>query len=638
MNLTFAQIALAALPFLPLAGFAVNGLWGRRFKETTIGIVGCGSILLSFLLSVFLFMANLSGSFATVQVRLFDWIPVANGSIGFSLMADPLSLIMLLVITGVGLLIHLYSVGYMHGDAGFARFFAYLNLFIFFMLLLVLADNFLLLFAGWEGVGLCSFLLIGFWFTNESYNAAAKKAFVMNRIGDLGFLLGMFLIVFTYGSLNFDQVFTAAATAGGANNATIIAITLLLFWGACGKSAQIPLYTWLPDAMAGPTPVSALIHAATMVTAGIYLVARCHVLFSLAPFTLSVVLAVGVATALLAATIALFQTDIKKVLAYSTVSQLGYMFAALGTGAYVAGLFHVVTHAFFKALLFLGAGAVIHALHHEQDLRNMGGLRTELPFVYRIFLVGTLAISGIPVFSGFFSKDEILMNVFQHHTVAWGLLFIGALLTTFYMFRLLALAFWGEKRGHHANYVPMNTTMKLPLAVLAFLSFAGGFAGLPEFTGLNWLHHYLSPVFSDVTLHNEPHLSIGVELGLMAFTVLAIAGVIWFYASRFKHLQTRELNQLNGELPWYKKLPANKYYVDEWYNRLLVQPINRLSDFLYRVADTLIIDGLVNRIGGMVLSAGNRARKLQSGDIGIYLYVMLAGASGLFLLYVLLGS
>ncbi|PSJ77100.1 NADH-quinone oxidoreductase subunit L [Sphingobacteriales bacterium UPWRP_1] len=638
MNLTFAQIALATLPLLPLAGFAVIGLWGRFFKESTIGIIGCGSILLSFFLSVFLFLANLTGSFPAVSVKLFDWIPVANGAIGFSLMADPLSLIMLLVITGVGFLIHLYSVGYMHGDTGFARFFAYLNLFIFFMLLLVLADNFLLLFAGWEGVGLCSFLLIGFWFNNESYNAAAKKAFVMNRIGDLGFLLGMFMIVYNYGSLNFDHVFAAATAAGGMNNATIIAITLLLFWGACGKSAQIPLYTWLPDAMAGPTPVSALIHAATMVTAGIYLVARCHVLFTLAPFTLSIVLAVGVATALMAATIALFQTDIKKVLAYSTVSQLGYMFAALGTGAYVAGLFHVVTHAFFKALLFLGAGAVIHALHHEQDLRNMGGLRTELPFVYRIFLVGTLAISGIPVFSGFFSKDEILLSVFQQHTAAWVLLLVGSLLTAFYMFRLLGLTFWGKSRGHHSGLMPINATMKLPLAVLAFLSFAGGFAGLPEFTGLNWLHHYLAPVFNDQQLHHQPHLSVKAELGLMSLTVLAIAGVIWFYISGFERLQLRQLSELNGHLPWYKKLPVNKYYVDEWYNRLLVQPVNRLSDFLYRIADTVLIDGLVNRLGGFVLTAGNIVRKLQTGDIGIYLYVMIAGASGLFLLYVLLGN
>lgn len=637
-SFSFPEIALAAIPLLPLLGFLVNGLWGRRLSQGAVSIVGCGSILASFLLSLYLFVANLSGLFTSKTITLFDWIPTGSSTIGFALLADPLSILMLLIVTGIGFLIHLYSTGYMHDDEGYARFFAYLNLFVFSMLLLVLGANFPMMFVGWEGVGLCSFLLIGFWYKNTEYNAAAKKAFVMNRIGDLGFLLGMFLIFSTFGSLNYSEVF-ASATGVGSNSGIIIAITLLLFVGAAGKSAQIPLYTWLPDAMAGPTPVSALIHAATMVTAGIYMIARCNVLYSLAPTTLNIILVVGIFTALMAATIAVFQNDIKKVLAYSTVSQLGYMFAAMGVGAYTAGMFHVLTHAFFKALLFLGAGAVIHALHHEQDIRRMGGLRTHLPAVYRVFFVGTMAISGIPILSGFFSKDEILLNVFQHSIVAWALLLAGSLLTAMYMFRLLYLTFAGEYRGdkhtlEHIHQPP--TSMQMPLNILMILSIVGGLIGLPEFTHLNWLHHYLSPVMegSEGMIGHSGHLSLGLELGLMGLTVGLIIAVIFRFINGFNTKPISEFIQ-NDQTPmaWYKRLPANKYYVDEIYDALIVKPLNALSLFFHRVLDIHFFDGIVNGIGEITLALGKGARMIQSGDIGYYLFAMVFGVIGILLLF-----
>ena len=415
------------VPLFPLIGFIIIGLGRNVLPKSVAGVIGSLTVLSSFIVSIAVFLELQDSSVKTVIIPLFDWIRAGNLLVPFSFQVDPLSSLMLLIITGIGFLIHVYSTGYMHHDAGFAKFFSYLNLFVFFMLLLVLGSNYVIMFIGWEGVGLCSYLLIGFWYTNTSYASAAKKAFVMNRIGDLGFLIAVFLIFTTFGSLEFEKVFPHASTIDP-NLGVLTLITLLLFVGAVGKSAQIPLFTWLPDAMAGPTPVSALIHAATMVTAGIYMIARSNVLFTIAPLTLNIVAIVGIATALLAATIAITQTDIKKVLAYSTVSQLGYMFLGLGVGAYTGAFFHVLTHAFFKALLFLGAGSVIHAMSNEQDMRSMGGLKKKLPVTYITMLIGTIAISGIPPFSGFFSKDEILAHAYQHNKVFWVLGVIGAFL------------------------------------------------------------------------------------------------------------------------------------------------------------------------------------------------------------------
>ncbi|HNC11406.1 MAG TPA: NADH-quinone oxidoreductase subunit L, partial [Cyclobacteriaceae bacterium] len=430
------------IPVLPLVGFLLVALNVKRLSHSAASFIACGSVFLAFIAAVTLFirLLNQPEDARTFYVHAFNWIIAGDFHSTMGFLIDPLSSIFLLIITGVGFLIHVYSIGYMHDDAGFNRFFSYLNLFVFFMLLLVMGTNYLVMFIGWEGVGLCSYLLIGFWFKNQAYNDAANKAFIMNRIGDLGLLLGIFLVFINFGSVNYADMIIQAPQA---SPETITWITILLFIGAMGKSAQIPLYTWLPDAMAGPTPVSALIHAATMVTAGIYMVARNNVLYTLSPIAMNLVMIVGLATALFAATIALKQNDIKKVLAYSTVSQLGLMFLALGLGAFTAGIFHMATHAFFKALLFLGAGSVIHALSGEQDMRSMGGLRKYLPITFATFLIGVLAISGIPPFAGFFSKDEILANAFAHNPIVWGIALLASLLTVFYMFRLLYLTFFG---------------------------------------------------------------------------------------------------------------------------------------------------------------------------------------------------
>lgn len=439
------------VPLLPLLGWMIVGLFGKKLSKGTIGTIASGAVFAAFAVSVGIFLEVTKHKGEFESIKLFDWISAGNFTAAFSFLVDPLSSLFLLIITGVGFLIHLYSTAYMKEDDGFHRFFAYLNLFVFFMLLLVLGDNYLIMFVGWEGVGLCSYLLIGFWFKNTNYNNAAKKAFIMNRIGDLGFLLGILLIFVTFGSISYKEVFdfAGATGAGLSGNATVTAIALLLFIGAMGKSAQLPLYTWLPDAMAGPTPVSALIHAATMVTAGIYMIARSNIIYTLSPVALEVVAIVGILTALFAATIGIFQNDIKKVLAYSTVSQLGLMFLGLGVGAYTGAVFHVATHAFFKALLFLGAGSVIHAMHHEQDIRNMGGLKKYLPITHLTFLLGTIAISGLPPFSGFFSKDEILARAYEHHEFLWLLGILTSMMTAFYMFRLYYLTFHGKFRGTH---------------------------------------------------------------------------------------------------------------------------------------------------------------------------------------------
>src|SRR6187551_3818501 len=462
------DLLISLVPLLPLLGFLIVALSGKRLAQGVTSVIACGSVLISFIISIYLFTQLLASpeDHRFFSVTVFDWIKTGGFSASISFLVDPLSSLMLLIITGVGFLIHVYSIGYMHDDAGFNRFFSYLNLFVFFMLLLVMGSNYLLMFVGWEGVGLCSYLLIGFWFKNQDYNDAANKAFIMNRIGDLGLLLGVILIVVNFGSLQYHEVFSKVSTV---DTQTITLITILLFIGAMGKSAQIPLYTWLPDAMAGPTPVSALIHAATMVTAGVYMVVRNNILYTLSPVSLELIIIVGLATALFAATIAIKQDDIKKVLAYSTVSQLGLMFVALGLGAYTTGIFHMATHAFFKALLFLCAGSVIHALQGEQNIRKMGGLKKYLPVTFLTFLVGVLAIAGIPPFAGFFSKDEILAAAYLHNPVVYGLALFASLLTVFYMFRMFFLTFFGKERAshdvmHHIHESPKSIT--IPLIVL----------------------------------------------------------------------------------------------------------------------------------------------------------------------------
>ncbi len=505
----------------------------KQLSKSLSGIIGSGMVLASFVVSVLLFNETRVEGFTATTVNLFDFINTAGLTIPFAFQVDQLSVLFLLIITGVGFLIHLYSTSYMHEEEShhFARYFAYLNLFVFSMLLLVLGANYLIMFIGWEGVGLCSYLLIGYWFKNNAYGNAARKAFVMNRIGDLGFLLGLFFIIQQFGSLTYTEIFP---TAQGASTGIITVITLLLFVGATGKSAQIPLYTWLPDAMAGPTPVSALIHAATMVTAGIYMIARSNILYTLAPVSQTVVAVIGLATAILAATIAIKQNDIKKVLAYSTVSQLGYMFLGLGVGAYTGAVFHVMTHAFFKALLFLGAGSVIHAMHHEQDIRKMGGLSKKLPITHITFLIGCIAIAGIPPFSGFFSKDEILIGAYAHNPVYYWIGLGGALMTAFYMFRLYAMTFRGSFRGtheqeHHLHESPWQMTV--PLMVLAFLAAVAGFVGIPELFAhdAHQLEHYLSPVFEASTqLAATRHVDHSTEYVLLATSIILILiAIIW---------------------------------------------------------------------------------------------------------------
>ena len=494
----------------PLIGFLLISFNFRRLKGITAGVLASGLVLIPFLLSLVAFGCFLYGAPAQTY-NLFSWISIEGLSIPFSFLLDRLSVLMLLIITGVGFLIHVYSIGYMKEDAGFNRFFSYMNLFVFFMLLLVLGSNYLIMFIGWEGVGLCSYLLIGFWFKNHEYNNAAKKAFIMNRIGDLGFLLALFMMIQQFGSLGFEEIFSHCLTVP-IKTATVTLITMLLFAGAVGKSAQIPLFTWLPDAMAGPTPVSALIHAATMVTAGVYMIARSNVLFVLSPFTMATISIIGVATALMAGSIAMFQNDIKKILAYSTVSQLGLMFVALGSGAFTGAMFHLTTHAFFKALLFLAAGSVIHALSGEQDIRKMGGLKDKIPYTFWLFLIGSLAIAGIPPFAGFFSKDMILMGAFHSGYVLWALSVLAALMTSFYMFRLLFVVFWGKPANDEHSGQPAHSvhsshsvshvhespkTMLIPMSVLAVLSLLGGLPGVPQLLGgSNRINEYLAPLFS----------------------------------------------------------------------------------------------------------------------------------------------
>lgn len=612
---------VALIPIFPLLGFLINGFFGKKISKNLSGIIASASVFISFAISVLIFMELEHSEIKSQIVPLFSWINSDTLKIPFEFLVDPLSSWFLLIITGIGFLIHVYSMGYMHDDEGFSRFFTYLNLFIFFMLLLVLGNNYLIMFVGWEGVGLCSYLLIGFWFKNTAYNNAAKKAFIMNRVGDLGFLMGIILIFVTFGSISYDQVFSVASSG---NHATVTIIALLLFIGAMGKSAQLPLYTWLPDAMAGPTPVSALIHAATMVTAGIYMIVRSNVFYSMSDEASHIVAIVGVATALFAATIGLFQNDIKKVLAYSTVSQLGLMFLGLGVGAYSSSVFHVTTHAFFKALLFLGAGSVIHAMGGEQDMRKMGGLWKHLPITGKVMAIGTLAISGFPLLSGFFSKDEILAHTYEHSPTLWFFGQVTSILTAFYMFRLLFLTFFGTFRGtheqeHHLHESPASMTF--PLIVLAILSIAGGVLGLPEFWGMtNWMHHHLDSII----VHKNPSvLNHEKEWILMILaTTAALATIFFAYMVYMKNRILPEANDL--KLTGIKKLIYNKYYIDEIYEAVVRKPLDALSE-VFKYIDTKVLDAIVNGVGDVVNGGSEVVRKLQTGHIGFYIFGMVLG-------------
>jgi NADH-quinone oxidoreductase subunit L len=618
---------ISLIPLIPFIGFLINGLGFKSIPKGLVPIIGTGASLLSFI-CVFITYQQFNGD--PIVVKLFDWITIGSFNIGFTFQVDQLSLIMLFVITGVGTLIHGYSAGYMSHDEGYGKFFAYLNLFLFSMIILVLGGNYLMMFIGWEGVGLCSYLLIGFWNKNTNYANAARKAFIMNRIGDLGFLIGIFLIITTFGTLEYGAVFEKAK-AFEIGAPIIGAITLALFVGAMGKSAQIPLFTWLPDAMAGPTPVSALIHAATMVTSGIYMIVRSNVLYTLAPFTLDVVAWVGLATALLGAIIGLFQNDIKKVLAYSTVSQLGYMFIGLGVMAYSSGLFHVLTHAFFKALLFLGAGSVIHAMSNDQDIRNMGGLWGKIKVTAITFLIGTIAISGIPPFAGFFSKDEILAHTFEHNKVMWALALLGSFMTAFYMFRLFFVTFKGNFRGteeqkHHLHESP--SSMTIPLMVLAVLSIVGGFIGLPVvFHAPHLLNEFLSPIYEGSrAVYAEfgvIHLSHQTEWILMGVSVAVAVVAIGLSYSIYGN--GKNVPVADHEISGIKKVVYDKFYIDEIYETTFVKPIKSFSVWLYHAFDNYVINGLLKGITGFVSESSSWLRRLQTGNIGTYVFLMTLG-------------
>jgi NADH-quinone oxidoreductase subunit L len=588
------------IPALPLAGFLVNGIFGRKLGKPAVNAVATGSVLLSFLWAVRTLFA-LGPLEQAYTESYFTWIQSGIVNIGFDLALDRLSAVMLMIVTGVGLLIHIYAIGYMSHEGGYYRFFAYMNLFMFFMLILVLAANFLLLFVGWEGVGLCSYLLIGFYFLKKSAGDAGKKAFVVNRIGDFGFSLAIFLTLVHFGSLDFQTVGAKAAAMSPETTAGVVtAICLLLLVGATGKSAQVPLYVWLPDAMEGPTPVSALIHAATMVTAGVYMVARAAPLFNVAPIALEVVALIGLLTAVLAATIGLAQNDIKKVFAYSTVSQLGYMFLALGVGAYSAGIFHVMTHAFFKALLFLGAGSVIHALAGEQDLQKMGGLRSKIPVTFTVLMCAAVAIAGVPPFSGFKSKDEILLAAHAHAPWMYWVGVVTAGMTAFYVFRAIFLCFFGRYRGTaHPHESPL--VMTLPLGVLALLSLGGGYIAVPQ---------YLAPVFGPPpAAHDMTLVAISVGAGLAGIFLAWL-----FYAAR-PELPGALAKTFSGAY----RVIYNKYYVDEAYDSLIVHPLRDGSrSVLWRGVDAGLIDGMVNGTGALARSIGAGLRTMQSGYIRRY--------------------
>jgi len=606
------------IPLLPLLGFFINGLGRNTLSKSLISLIGSGVVFISFLLSVLVFLNVPSGEGAQPLIfHAFDIIKIKSIQVPFSFQIDALTSLFLLIITGIGFLIHVYSSAYMHEEGeGFGKFFAYLNLFIFFMLLLVMGSNFFIMFIGWEGVGLCSFLLIGFWFKNRDYVGAAKKAFIMNRIGDVGFLLAMFWIYKEFGTLQYTEVFASLSTSQITPFA-LGGITLLLFLAATGKSAQIPLFTWLPDAMAGPTPVSALIHAATMVTAGIFMITRCNELFELAPYTKNIIAWIGILTSLLTATIAMRQNDIKKVLAYSTVSQLGLMFAALGMGAYVAAVFHVMTHAFFKALLFLGAGSVIHGMHHEQDMTKMGGLKKYMPTTHITMLIGCIAIAGIPPLSGFFSKDEMLLSMFLGNKAIYAIGFIVSALTSFYMFRLYFMTFAGDLRDEHQRPHESPKAMTIPLIILAVLSIVGGWVGIPKLFMEN--AHRLNQFLSGVVKPGEEHsIAHSTEYMLMAALLAAVAVAIFMA----KKLYT---GKVDAESTGIAKILENKWYVDEIYQAAIVSPIISLGTVFKKYVEKSGIMQIVSGTGNLSYYLAKNIKTVQTGNIGIYILLMLIG-------------
>ena len=609
-----------AIVLLPLIGFVINGLFGKRLPKALVGGLATLVVFAAFLISVSIFI-GFPADGTPVILKAFEWFTIGGIQVNFGFQIDQLSLMMMMIVTGIGSLIHLYSIGYMSHDKGFYKFFTYLNLFIFSMLLLVMGSNYLILFIGWEGVGLCSYLLIGFWYENTEYGKAARKAFIMNRIGDLGLLIGIFLIASQTNALDYLSV-AQNASKFEFDGVVIMFITLSLFIGAMGKSAQIPLFTWLPDAMAGPTPVSALIHAATMVTAGIYLVVRSNFLYHLSPSTLDFILVIGLATSLIAAFIGLRQNDIKKVLAYSTVSQLGLMFIALGVEAYTSAMFHLMTHAFFKALLFLGAGSVIHAMSGEQDMRFMGGLKSKIPVTYWTFLIGTLAIAGIPPLSGMISKDEILVALWAKSPIIWGLTLFSAALTGIYMFRLLFLTFFGNFRGteeqkHHLHESPISMT--LPLVVLAVLSVVGGFINLPHFIGhgeYQNLAHWLEPLYVYGAKHAE--VPFNIEMILLAITLVMVAAV--FFIVRNIYVTKNKMAQPEENYKGWERLSAKKLLIDELYNATVVKPVEGLGKGT-RMFDKLM-DRFFNFVGFGAVDSGRAFKKFQNGNVENYVLIM----------------
>ncbi|MGC8658490.1 MAG: NADH-quinone oxidoreductase subunit L [Desulfomonilaceae bacterium] len=624
------------IPIFPLIGFLINGLFGRRFSEKTIGWIGAGAVGASFVMALLILndLLHMPPESRSVQKIVYSWIWSGDLNVPFGFLVDPLSMIMMMVVCGVGCIIHVYSIGYMHGEIGFRRYFSYLNLFVFNMLILVSANNFLLMFVGWEGVGLCSYLLIGYYYEKKSASDAGKKAFVVNRVGDFGFLLGMFLIFTVFGTFNFVDVFAVAPQKLTQGGTLVTLITLLLFVGATGKSAQIPLYTWLPDAMEGPTPVSALIHAATMVTAGVYMVSRCSVMFAMAPISLTVVAVIGGLTALFAATIGMTQFDIKRVLAYSTISQLGYMFMACGVGAFASGIFHLMTHAFFKALLFMAAGSVMHAMSGELDMRKMGDLRKKLPYTHWTYLFGTLAIAGIFPFAGFFSKDEILYYALQKNIIFWLLGAVAAIMTSFYMFRSVFMTFYGKSRvehevAHHLHESP--PLMTVPLMILAFLSLVGGLVGVPIIEGGHIFGDFLGPVFQpakailDHGAHHAGHHSVTFELILMGVSLaIAIAGLL---IARFMYLTSPETpERIVQRFSGLHRLVFNKYWIDELYDFLFVNSIVEFSKLLWKKFDEAVVDGAVNGVAAVVRTFGSVLRLLQTGLVKDYALSILVGA------------
>jgi NADH-quinone oxidoreductase subunit L len=637
------------VPLIPLAGFLVNALLGKRFGKSFVSAVGVGAAALATVATYSRLIPYVRGDHGTIVETYASWIVAGSLSLDLSFRLDPLSALMLSFVTFVGFLIHVYAIGYMRHDGatdgGYARFFAYLNLFLFAMLVLVLAESYLLLFVGWEGVGLCSYLLVGYYFDREYAAAAGKKAFVVNRIGDYGFLLGMFGLFTTFGSLTFTEVFGKAAADPSRFTPALSLICLCLFIGAVGKSAQFPLYVWLPDAMAGPTPVSALIHAATMVTAGVYMLARSNVLFRLAPDVMLVVAVIGCFTCIFAATIAMAQNDLKKVLAYSTMSQLGYMVLACGVGAFTVGMFHVMTHAFFKACLFLGAGSVMHAMSDDLDMRHMGGLKSKMPITYWSFLIATLAIAGIPPFAGFFSKDAILASAFETHQPLGKLFwFIGLLtagLTAFYMLRAVSMTFYGKFRGtpeqeHHVHESP--TSMTMPIVVLAVLATVGGWVGLPAVFGenANLFARFLAPILTPIAGQEAGHEALphATEWILMAVSVAVAASGIYLAWTWYAKEEGRVPERLAARFPGVYALVAEKYRVDELYDVLFVRPYAWLSRTLWKVVDVLIIDGVLNASAFLVELAGDFLRFLQTGNVRNYALTFLIGVVALLLFVV----